>query len=214
MAVLKNRRISCKAGSPLHKSGFSHGRLVCPCADGTVQIDASIFFTSLPATALRPRPSPATGRFKELTPRRPRSEPRCTSWPATATSSLDRTTLCQASWEGTILKVPGASAGMSGGPSFLPLALCPALPALAPAMSPRLPSAPQPGPAGRSLSRGFCLPASPSRHSISEWRMQSIARDSDESSDDEFFDAHGRRALGAHGGASPGEVAGLKELGR
>uniref|UniRef100_A0A8D0DYM1 Phosphatidylinositol transfer protein membrane associated 2 n=1 Tax=Salvator merianae TaxID=96440 RepID=A0A8D0DYM1_SALMN len=30
----------------------------------------------------------------------------------------------------------------------------------------------------------------PSRHSISEWRMQSIARDSDESSDDEFFDAH------------------------
>ncbi|XP_073864333.1 membrane-associated phosphatidylinositol transfer protein 2 isoform X15 [Macaca fascicularis] len=36
----------------------------------------------------------------------------------------------------------------------------------------------------------FCLPASPSRHSISEWRMQSIARDSDESSDDEFFDAH------------------------
>ncbi|XP_053136103.1 membrane-associated phosphatidylinositol transfer protein 2 isoform X6 [Hemicordylus capensis] len=31
---------------------------------------------------------------------------------------------------------------------------------------------------------------SPSRHSISEWRMQSIARDSDESSDDEFFDAH------------------------
>uniref|UniRef100_A0A8C7BRZ5 Phosphatidylinositol transfer protein membrane associated 2 n=1 Tax=Neovison vison TaxID=452646 RepID=A0A8C7BRZ5_NEOVI len=36
----------------------------------------------------------------------------------------------------------------------------------------------------------FCLPASPSRHSISEWRMQSIARDSDESSDDEYFDAH------------------------
>ncbi|KAM6341090.1 membrane-associated phosphatidylinositol transfer protein 2 isoform 4-T10 [Alca torda] len=32
--------------------------------------------------------------------------------------------------------------------------------------------------------------ASPSRHSISEWRMQSIARDSDDSSDDEFFDAH------------------------
>ncbi|EHH21296.1 hypothetical protein EGK_04317 [Macaca mulatta] len=39
----------------------------------------------------------------------------------------------------------------------------------------------------RSSKRG----ASPSRHSISEWRMQSIARDSDESSDDEFFDAHG-----------------------
>ncbi|KAM5313126.1 membrane-associated phosphatidylinositol transfer protein 2 isoform 6-T11 [Glossophaga mutica] len=38
----------------------------------------------------------------------------------------------------------------------------------------------------RSSKRG----ASPSRHSISEWRMQSIARDSDESSDDEFFDAH------------------------
>uniref|UniRef100_A0A8C5C2S8 DDHD domain-containing protein n=1 Tax=Gadus morhua TaxID=8049 RepID=A0A8C5C2S8_GADMO len=32
---------------------------------------------------------------------------------------------------------------------------------------------------------------SPSHHSISEWRMQSIARDSEESSDDEeFFDAH------------------------
>ncbi|XP_068100585.1 membrane-associated phosphatidylinositol transfer protein 2 isoform X9 [Hyperolius riggenbachi] len=38
----------------------------------------------------------------------------------------------------------------------------------------------------KSSKRG----ASPSRHSISEWRMQSIARDSDESSDDEFFDAH------------------------
>ncbi|XP_066227182.1 membrane-associated phosphatidylinositol transfer protein 2 isoform X4 [Saccopteryx leptura] len=38
----------------------------------------------------------------------------------------------------------------------------------------------------RSSKRG----ASPSRHSLSEWRMQSIARDSDESSDDEFFDAH------------------------
>ncbi|XP_034727637.1 membrane-associated phosphatidylinositol transfer protein 2-like isoform X4 [Etheostoma cragini] len=31
---------------------------------------------------------------------------------------------------------------------------------------------------------------SPSRHSISEWRMQSIARDSEDSSDEEFFDAH------------------------
>ncbi|XP_040897285.1 membrane-associated phosphatidylinositol transfer protein 2 isoform X2 [Toxotes jaculatrix] len=38
----------------------------------------------------------------------------------------------------------------------------------------------------RSSKRGV----SPSRHSISEWRMQSIARDSDDSSDDEFFDAH------------------------
>ncbi|XP_074868873.1 membrane-associated phosphatidylinositol transfer protein 2 isoform X5 [Carettochelys insculpta] len=38
----------------------------------------------------------------------------------------------------------------------------------------------------RSSKRG----ASPSRHSISEWRMQSIARDSEDSSDDEFFDAH------------------------
>ncbi|XP_027432541.1 LOW QUALITY PROTEIN: membrane-associated phosphatidylinositol transfer protein 2 [Zalophus californianus] len=38
----------------------------------------------------------------------------------------------------------------------------------------------------RSSTRG----ASPSRHSISEWRMQSIARDSDESSDEEYFDAH------------------------
>ncbi|CAG5867723.1 unnamed protein product [Menidia menidia] len=32
--------------------------------------------------------------------------------------------------------------------------------------------------------------ASPSHQSISEWRMQSIARDSDDSTDDEFFDAH------------------------
>ncbi|XP_037338340.2 membrane-associated phosphatidylinositol transfer protein 2-like isoform X6 [Pungitius pungitius] len=31
---------------------------------------------------------------------------------------------------------------------------------------------------------------SPSRHSLSEWRMQSIARDSEDSSDEEFFDAH------------------------
>lgn len=36
---------------------------------------------------------------------------------------------------------------------------------------------------------------SPSRHSISEWRMQSIARDSDDSTDDEFFDAHGNAGL-------------------
>uniref|UniRef100_A0A672KX94 Phosphatidylinositol transfer protein membrane associated 2 n=1 Tax=Sinocyclocheilus grahami TaxID=75366 RepID=A0A672KX94_SINGR len=41
----------------------------------------------------------------------------------------------------------------------------------------------------------MCMCAgSPSRHSISEWRMQSIARDSEDSTDDEFFDAHG-----AHG---------------
>uniref|UniRef100_A0A8C5G6E5 Membrane-associated phosphatidylinositol transfer protein 2-like n=1 Tax=Gouania willdenowi TaxID=441366 RepID=A0A8C5G6E5_GOUWI len=38
----------------------------------------------------------------------------------------------------------------------------------------------------RSSKRGV----SPSRHSLSEWRMQSIARDSDDSSDEEFFDAH------------------------
>ncbi|XP_058492084.1 membrane-associated phosphatidylinositol transfer protein 2-like isoform X1 [Solea solea] len=38
----------------------------------------------------------------------------------------------------------------------------------------------------RSSKRGV----SPSRHSISEWRMQSIARDSDDSSEEEFFDAH------------------------
>ncbi|KAG5835089.1 hypothetical protein ANANG_G00268430 [Anguilla anguilla] len=38
----------------------------------------------------------------------------------------------------------------------------------------------------RSSKRG----GSPSRHSMSEWRMQSIARDSDDSTDDEFFDAH------------------------
>ncbi len=36
---------------------------------------------------------------------------------------------------------------------------------------------------------------SPSRHSISEWRMQSIARDSEDSTDDEFFDAHGNAEL-------------------
>ncbi|XP_034751942.1 membrane-associated phosphatidylinositol transfer protein 2-like isoform X1 [Etheostoma cragini] len=38
----------------------------------------------------------------------------------------------------------------------------------------------------RSNKRG----GSPSHQSISEWRMQSIARDSDDSTDDEFFDAH------------------------
>ncbi|XP_024909010.1 membrane-associated phosphatidylinositol transfer protein 2-like isoform X4 [Cynoglossus semilaevis] len=38
----------------------------------------------------------------------------------------------------------------------------------------------------RSSKRGV----SPSRHSISEWRMESIARDSEDSSDEEFFDAH------------------------
>ncbi|XP_056150172.1 membrane-associated phosphatidylinositol transfer protein 2-like isoform X2 [Lampris incognitus] len=38
----------------------------------------------------------------------------------------------------------------------------------------------------RSSKRGV----SPSRHSISEWRMQSIARDSEDSSDEEFFDAY------------------------
>uniref|UniRef100_A0A8D0AHY6 Phosphatidylinositol transfer protein membrane associated 2 n=1 Tax=Sander lucioperca TaxID=283035 RepID=A0A8D0AHY6_SANLU len=38
----------------------------------------------------------------------------------------------------------------------------------------------------RSTKRG----GSPSHQSISEWRMQSIARDSDDSTDDEFFDAH------------------------
>ncbi|KAG9333202.1 hypothetical protein JZ751_012983 [Albula glossodonta] len=32
--------------------------------------------------------------------------------------------------------------------------------------------------------------SSPSRHSLCEWRMQSIARDSEDSSDEEFFDAH------------------------
>lgn len=41
----------------------------------------------------------------------------------------------------------------------------------------------------------FGLSVSPSRHSISEWRMQSIARDSEESSDEEFFDAHGNRSF-------------------
>uniref|UniRef100_A0A8B9KPW2 Phosphatidylinositol transfer protein membrane associated 2 n=1 Tax=Astyanax mexicanus TaxID=7994 RepID=A0A8B9KPW2_ASTMX len=38
----------------------------------------------------------------------------------------------------------------------------------------------------RSSKRGV----SPSQQSISEWRMQSIARDSEDNSDDEFFDAH------------------------
>lgn len=40
-----------------------------------------------------------------------------------------------------------------------------------------------------------CVSAgSPSRQSISEWRMQSIARDSEDSTDDEFFDAHGKQS--------------------
>uniref|UniRef100_A0A6I8NST6 Phosphatidylinositol transfer protein membrane associated 2 n=1 Tax=Ornithorhynchus anatinus TaxID=9258 RepID=A0A6I8NST6_ORNAN len=62
------------------------------------------------------------------------------------------------------------------------------------------PSSPSEALTGRSLtkqwstssksSRSSKRGASPSRHSLSEWRMQSIARDSDDSSDDEFFDAH------------------------
>ncbi|XP_043923852.1 membrane-associated phosphatidylinositol transfer protein 2 isoform X4 [Protopterus annectens] len=54
--------------------------------------------------------------------------------------------------------------------------------------------------AGRSLTKQWSTSsrsshsskrgASPSRHNISEWRIQSIARDSEESSDEEFFDAH------------------------
>uniref|UniRef100_A0A8C7Z8K9 Phosphatidylinositol transfer protein membrane associated 2 n=1 Tax=Oryzias sinensis TaxID=183150 RepID=A0A8C7Z8K9_9TELE len=42
----------------------------------------------------------------------------------------------------------------------------------------------------RSSNRSSKRGASPSHQSISEWRMQSIARDSDDSTDDEFFDAH------------------------
>lgn len=41
-----------------------------------------------------------------------------------------------------------------------------------------------------AVSRTFA--GSPSHQSISEWRMQSIARDSEDSTDDEFFDAHGK----------------------
>lgn len=39
------------------------------------------------------------------------------------------------------------------------------------------------------------LTGSPSHQSISEWRMQSIARDSEDSTDDEFFDAYGKMHL-------------------
>ncbi|XP_015232273.1 PREDICTED: membrane-associated phosphatidylinositol transfer protein 2-like [Cyprinodon variegatus] len=42
----------------------------------------------------------------------------------------------------------------------------------------------------RSSNRSSKRGTSPSHQSISEWRMQSIARDSDDSTDDEFFDAH------------------------
>uniref|UniRef100_A0A3P8VYT9 Phosphatidylinositol transfer protein, membrane-associated 2 n=1 Tax=Cynoglossus semilaevis TaxID=244447 RepID=A0A3P8VYT9_CYNSE len=42
----------------------------------------------------------------------------------------------------------------------------------------------------RSSNRSSKRGGSPSHQSISEWRMQSIARDSDDSTDDEFFDAH------------------------
>ncbi|XP_076019650.1 membrane-associated phosphatidylinositol transfer protein 2 isoform X1 [Genypterus blacodes] len=42
----------------------------------------------------------------------------------------------------------------------------------------------------RSSNRSSKRGASPSHQSISEWRMQSIARDSEDSTDDEFFDAH------------------------
>ncbi|XP_077478109.1 membrane-associated phosphatidylinositol transfer protein 2 isoform X3 [Stigmatopora argus] len=42
----------------------------------------------------------------------------------------------------------------------------------------------------RSSNRSSKRGGSPSHHSLSEWRMQSIARESDDSTDDEFFDAH------------------------
>uniref|UniRef100_A0A8C6L8I0 Phosphatidylinositol transfer protein membrane associated 2 n=1 Tax=Nothobranchius furzeri TaxID=105023 RepID=A0A8C6L8I0_NOTFU len=44
----------------------------------------------------------------------------------------------------------------------------------------------------RSSNRSSKRGSDPSHQSISEWRMQSIARDSDDSTDDEFFDAHGK----------------------
>uniref|UniRef100_A0A669E2B5 Phosphatidylinositol transfer protein membrane associated 2 n=1 Tax=Oreochromis niloticus TaxID=8128 RepID=A0A669E2B5_ORENI len=44
----------------------------------------------------------------------------------------------------------------------------------------------------RSSNRSSKRGGSPSHQSISEWRMQSIARDSEDSTDDEFFDAHGK----------------------
>ncbi|XP_072310438.1 membrane-associated phosphatidylinositol transfer protein 2-like isoform X2 [Eucyclogobius newberryi] len=42
----------------------------------------------------------------------------------------------------------------------------------------------------RSSNRSSKRGGSPSHQSISEWRMQSIARDSEDSTDDEFFDAY------------------------
>ncbi|XP_040013343.1 membrane-associated phosphatidylinositol transfer protein 2-like [Xiphias gladius] len=42
----------------------------------------------------------------------------------------------------------------------------------------------------RSSNRSSKRGGSPSHQSLSEWRMQSIARDSEDSTDDEFFDAH------------------------
>ncbi|KAM3874038.1 membrane-associated phosphatidylinositol transfer protein 2 isoform 1-T1 [Diretmus argenteus] len=42
----------------------------------------------------------------------------------------------------------------------------------------------------RSSNRSSKRGGSPSHQNISEWRMQSIARDSEDSTDDEFFDAH------------------------
>ncbi|KAL0965765.1 hypothetical protein UPYG_G00285430 [Umbra pygmaea] len=42
----------------------------------------------------------------------------------------------------------------------------------------------------RSSNRSSKRGGSPVQQNISEWRMQSIARDSDDSTDDEFFDAH------------------------
>ncbi|XP_061657185.1 membrane-associated phosphatidylinositol transfer protein 2-like [Syngnathoides biaculeatus] len=56
----------------------------------------------------------------------------------------------------------------------------------------------------RSSNRSSKRGGSPSHHSLSEWRMQSIARESDDSTDDEFFDAHD--------GFSDGEEAPPKEI--
>ncbi|XP_062051711.1 membrane-associated phosphatidylinositol transfer protein 1 isoform X3 [Lepus europaeus] len=60
-------------------------------------------------------------------------------------------------------------------------------------MGPPRPPAPTPRRTPASASSGHRPPAPPTRPStgsLSEWRMQNIARDSENSSEDEFFDAH------------------------
>lgn len=173
-----------------------------------------------PAPVRSPSVSSASGEFKERQQQGwPRAEPQTRGTPArpyppyppTACPPPDGTWLHCGRWAGRVQFSKSQELPPRGVRAAVPphvLLLRAPLPSLRHFTPAYLCSQPRPL-GGRSVSWGFCLPASPSRHSISEWRMQSIARDSDESSEDEFFDAHGRRAPGRFWGPSHERSGGL-----